>query len=152
MFFDRISRIYRIFCLWQNFVADKKEPVNPANPVKKMIENVNIFSSKVLSSNYSNFSYISRESANTSLNDIRTAGALGLYPNPAKVGENVTLLKGGSNNEIGWQLLTIGGQVVGSGMINSTESSIPTSQLSSGIYLIKLTGNNRQAMQKLIIE
>jgi len=35
MFFDRINKIYRIFCLWQNFVADKKEPVNPANPVKK---------------------------------------------------------------------------------------------------------------------
>jgi len=36
MFFDRINRIYRIFCLWQNFVADKKEPVNPVNPVKKI--------------------------------------------------------------------------------------------------------------------
>ena len=101
---------------------------------------------------YTNFSYISKESVNTSKNDIRTTGALALYPNPVKAGEKITLIKDDSNNEIGWQLLTIGGHVIGSGIINSTESFIPTSQLSSGIYLIKLTGNNLQTMQKLIVE
>jgi len=35
IFFDRINRVNRIFCLWQNFVADKRKPVNLVNPVKK---------------------------------------------------------------------------------------------------------------------
>ena len=48
-FLTGLTRLTRFFAFGKIFVADKKEPVNPADPVKKVIENVNIFSSKVLS-------------------------------------------------------------------------------------------------------
>ena len=100
---------------------------------------------------YTNFSYLASEC--TSVNELRGTGKTALYPNPVKAGEKIMLLSGGSNDvQIEWQILTIGGSVIGSGMIDSFKSSIPTSQLAPGIYLLKLTENSQQTVQKLIVE
>lgn len=69
-----------------------------------------------------------------------------VYPNPA--GEKFTIRNNG-DKQITFEILTIDGQLVETGLLGLGENSIKTANLSNGIYFVKLGQND---LRKLIIK
>ncbi|PLW94147.1 MAG: hypothetical protein C0592_03925 [Marinilabiliales bacterium] len=72
---------------------------------------------------------------------------LNIYPNPAN--DYVNIISDGSGY---YEILNIAGQVVLSGQISAKLQTINTSDLNSGMYLIRVNNNNESSLQKLIIQ
>ena len=72
----------------------------------------------------------------------------GLYPNPAK---DVVTIKS-ANNITSIDVLNINGQLISTKKINSKNYQLSVSNLSSGIYFIKVHFNNTKTVKKIIIE
>jgi len=74
-----------------------------------------------------------------------------LYPNPIKDKLTITFI-----NDIvkkaSVSIFTIQGQIVFKSKLNKTNTSLNLSSLNNGIYLIKITKNNKNYIQKIIIK
>lgn len=72
-----------------------------------------------------------------------------VYPNPCR--EEFTI-RGPENETASYRLLHISGQLVGSGLLSGSETTLNTGHLASGVYLLQLNqGDQTVQTQKLII-
>lgn len=75
--------------------------------------------------------------------------AFEIYPNPAHGKVKITCPAG---NEANIKILNVAGQVVFEGIATGQKTSVDILNYQSGIYFILVSTNNRQSIQKLIIE
>ncbi len=98
-------------------------------------------------------------SGTTSTKDLISGiDAIALFPNPASIGESVNLyVEAKQIKDIKISLLTINGQtlnVKAQHQITTGENTItiPTSNISSGVYFLRISSDNETTLRKLIIE
>jgi hypothetical protein len=76
-----------------------------------------------------------------------------VYPNPASEQLTITALDPPAAGETGYRIFNTTGQLVLEGLLEGSEQSISTGQLSQGLYVLVLTGQgNVIHRQKLIIQ
>ena len=74
------------------------------------------------------------------------------YPNPAVNGETVTLQLNETRKNGNWMLFHLNGNVIRTGKFeNQQEIKIHTADLASGFYLVKLSGENWQTTEMMIV-
>ncbi len=72
-----------------------------------------------------------------------------VYPNPAK---NLVSIKTNSSNEITIELINQLGEVLTSKRSSNQFNTIELSKVPGGVYFIKITTDNGNSIQKLIVE
>ncbi|MEO9485917.1 MAG: PKD domain-containing protein [Ekhidna sp.] len=75
--------------------------------------------------------------------------SLSIYPNPA---EDYVTLKSGIVTTGNYRILNLTGNVVIKGEIDSNETKIDVSELSDGIYLLKLDSKGESAVRRIVVE
>ena len=88
--------------------------------------------------------------ATAAINDELLAANINVYPNPTS--SNITIDLGNLSGKFNFKVINTLGQEVLVGKINNTTTSINLSNLTSSIYLIKVTdtSNNRSFVKKVI--
>ncbi|PBQ30769.1 secretion protein [Sphingobacteriaceae bacterium] len=84
------------------------------------------------------------QSTVTSLKEQSSSGSYLVYPNPVQAGEELTI---GINDSVALELLDISGKIVA---ISNT-STLQTSHLIPGIYCLRVSAENKQFIQKIIV-
>ena len=82
------------------------------------------------------------------VNDIQNENSIKLYPNPANDILNVSVTDAST-----LEIISVTGQIVLSTLVENKNSTIDVSRLNRGIYFVKVTGNDGNAItQKLMIK
>ncbi|WP_281615041.1 T9SS type A sorting domain-containing protein [Flammeovirga sp. SubArs3] len=87
----------------------------------------------------------------TSVNDIKLADEIKLYPNPSN-GKEVNILVNNQQLPNTFTLLDINGRVIKNEVVSASQFSISTVDLKSGIYIVRLQFGDQFINKKLIIE
>lgn len=101
---------------------------------------------------YFNFSEVS--GCNTLWNSLRETELLNnisVYPNPVPGSSFTVQLKSAATN-VNMEIMDLFGRTVSAHQLNLSETDISTSQLNSGVYLLKLTTNEGQRTIKLLVQ
>ena len=94
-----------------------------------------------------NFTY----SAIKSLTFDFSSGLISVSPNPSK-GGIITLKIAGNNGNVKVALLNTTGQVLSRFTVNKDKNDLLLPALASGVYYLKITGDNISTVQKIVIE
>ena len=73
-----------------------------------------------------------------------------IYPNPVDSNLKIDLNELDSNNRIKIEILTIKGKKIFQKKLSILDNSIDLSDLSSGIYFLKITVNNSSILKKVV--
>ncbi len=87
--------------------------------------------------------------ANSNTADISTE--MNVFPNPA-ANQMLVQVKALSNTNSSVELINMMGQVVASGSTQNGEYTFDVSNVSNGVYTVKILGNSKQAIQKIVVK
>ena len=87
--------------------------------------------------------------ANSNTEDISTK--MNVFPNPA-ANQMLVQVKALSNTNSSVELVNMMGQVVASGSTQNGEYTFDVSNVSNGVYTVKILGNSKQAIQKIVVK
>ena len=102
----------------------------------------------VVSSTNHTWTSTNRLNITTSVNEPEQIEGWRVFPNP--VLNELLIKKPGNNMDVCFELTTIGGQVIKSGVFSSEKKQINTSYLSPGMYLIIINDEAQTTVQKVI--
>ena len=76
---------------------------------------------------------------------------MNVYPNPA-ANQMLVNVKSLSNANSSVELINMMGQVVASGNTPNGQYTFDVSTISNGIYTVKMLGDSKQAIQKIVVK
>jgi hypothetical protein len=84
------------------------------------------------------------------LKEVSDAGAVALYPNPAKNQVTFSLIKNTDKADVA--IYTVEGKVVYQGTFNGNKGTIDVNTLTRGMYFVHVKADNATTITKLMID